>query len=326
MKKNDVTVIIPNYNGIKFLDKCINALKLQTYKNFDVLVVDNASKDGSIEWLKENNIESIFLEENLGFAGGVNVGLRKCDSEFVILLNNDTEVFPDFVEELLKAIKKSKKIFSVNPMMLQMNNKELMDDAGDGICILGWAFQIGVGEKKRNYKKSREIFSACAGASIYRKSVLDKIGYFDELHFAYLEDIDLGYRARLFGYKNVYEPRARVYHYGSGTSGSKYNSFKVKLAARNNIYLHYKNQCTLQLIINALFLLLGIIIKAIFFYRKGFLSDYIYGCKEGMIKCIDCKRVDSSKVSVLRYVAVEVQMLAGMFEYVLHFINRRLGR
>jgi len=221
-------------------------------------------------------------KENLGFAGGVNAGLKEVNTEYVILLNNDTEVFPDYIEELVKAIKKSKKIFSVSPMMIQSMNRDLMDDAGDGMCILGWGYQIGVGEKISGYTRAKDVFTACAGAAIYRKAVLDEIGYFDELHFAYLEDIDLGYRAKLAGYFNRYEPRAKVYHFGSGTSGSKYNGFKVRLAARNNIYLHYKNQANWQLLFNSFFLFAGVAIKAGFFYKKGFLKEYLEGLFEGI--------------------------------------------
>ncbi|MFR4782128.1 MAG: glycosyltransferase family 2 protein [Pilosibacter sp.] len=103
------------------------------------------------------------------------------------------------------------------------------------------------GVRKGLYKKSCRVFTACAGAAIYRREVFETIGYFDEMHFAYLEDIDVGYRAKLYGYDNVFCPEAVVYHVGSGTSGSKYNSFKVKLAARNNVYLNYKNMRAWQL-------------------------------------------------------------------------------
>ena len=259
-----VTIIIPNYNGAAFLGDCIESLRNQTYKNFDVLVVDNGSKDASLEYLrdlesyeKNLNIRVIYLDENLGFAGGVNVGLAASDSTYIILLNNDTQVFNDYVERLVNAIEKSEKIFAVNPLMINAHNKELVDDAGDGYSLLGWGYQIGVGEKVGDFTKKRAVFSACAGASIYRKSILDEVGYFDEMHFAYLEDMDLSFRARLKGYIIGFEPLAKVYHLGSATSGSKYNSFKVRLAARNNIYLIYKNMTNLQIAFNILPLALG---------------------------------------------------------------------
>lgn len=157
------------------------------------------------------------------------------------LINNDTKVAPHYVEALERAMDRSEKIFSVSSKMIQMYHPDLMDDAGDMYSVLGWAFQRGVGRPEGLYKKSCRVFTACAGAAIYRREVFETIGYFDEMHFAYLEDIDVGYRAKLYGYDNVFCPEAVVYHVGSGTSGSKYNSFKVKLAARNNVYLNYKN-------------------------------------------------------------------------------------
>ena len=157
-----VTIIIPNYNGIKFMKDCIESLRIQTYKNFEILVVDNGSKDESVDYLRDLesyesnlNIKAIYLDENLGFAGGVNVGLAACDSKYVILLNNDTEVFPDYVEMLVNAIEKSDRIFAVNPLMINAHDKELVDDAGDGYSLLGWGYQIGVGEKVSDFTKRR---------------------------------------------------------------------------------------------------------------------------------------------------------------------------
>ena len=230
-----VTVIIPNYNGLKFMEPCFAALKEQTFKDYALLVVDNGSTDGSVEWLKEHQVPSIFLPENTGFSGAVNVGIRAAKTPYVILLNNDTEPQPMYIEELVRTIERSEKIFSVSSRMIQLYQKDKMDDAGDMYTVLGWAFQRGVGRPVKRYGRPCRVFSACAGAAIYRRKVFEEIGLFDELHFAYLEDLDIGYRARLAGYDNVYCPGAVVYHVGSGTSGSKYNSFKVRLAARNNI-------------------------------------------------------------------------------------------
>ena len=155
-----VTIIIPNYNGIKFMKDCIESLRVQTYKNFEILVVDNGSKDESVDYLRDLesyesnlNIKAIYLDENLGFAGGVNVGLAACDSKYVILLNNDTEVFPDYVEMLVDAIEKSDRIFAVNPLMINAHDKELVDDAG----ISDRCWRKGGGF----YKKESCIFSMC---------------------------------------------------------------------------------------------------------------------------------------------------------------------
>lgn len=271
-----VTVIIPNYNGLKFMEPCFKALEAQSDKNFELLVVDNGSTDGSVEWLKDRNIPSVFLEKNTGFSGAVNVGIRHAKTPYVILLNNDTEPEPDYIKELVLAMDRSPKIFSVSSKMIQLYHKELMDDAGDMYSILGWAYQRGVGQSIRGYQKPRTVFAACAGAAIYRREVFEEIGGFDEAHFAYLEDIDVGYRAKIYGYENVYCPTAVVYHVGSGTSGSKYNSFKVRLAARNNVYLNYKNMPVLQLLVNLLPILSGIFVKYLFFLRRSVLLPIIW--------------------------------------------------
>ena len=276
------TIIIPNYNGLSFMEPCFESLKEQTVRDFKVLVVDNGSTDGSVEWLKEHRIPSIFLKENTGFSGAVNTGIRAADTPYVLLLNNDTRVEPGFVAAMERAMDQSPKIFSVSSRMIQMYHPELLDDAGDMYSILGWAYQRGVGRSSELYQKSCRVFSACAGAAIYRRAVFDEIGLFDELHFAYLEDIDVGWRAKLYGYDNVYCPDAAVYHVGSGTSGSRYNSFKVRLAARNCIYLNYKNMPGWQLLLNAPFLLAGIFVKYLFFVKNGFGRDYVSGLKEGI--------------------------------------------
>lgn len=291
MMSKKVTIVIPNYNGLAFMEDCMAALEAQTCKEFEVLVVDNGSTDGSAQWLKEREIPTIFLGENTGFSGAVNVGIRAAKTPYVILLNNDTKVHGDYVEAMVRAIERSPRIFSVSSKMIQMYHPELMDDAGDMYTVLGWAYQRGVGQPSGGYRRPVKVFSACAGAAIYRREVFEEIGYFDENHFAYLEDLDVGYRAKIFGYDNVYCPEAVVYHVGSGTSGSKYNSFKVKLAARNNIYLNYKNMPALQLLLNAVPILLGIAVKYQFFKNRGFGEDYLEGIKEGIGTVGKCTRV-----------------------------------
>ena len=277
-----VTIVIPNYNGKHFMEPCLSSLSEQTYKDFHILVVDNASSDGSIEYMEENypDIELIKLQKNFGFSKAVNIGIQHSRTPYVILLNNDTTVDTRYVEEMVKAIEKSPKIFSVSSKMIQMYHPELIDSAGDLYTLLGWGVCRGCGRPVSNYTKYDEIFTACAGAAIYRRSVFDEIGYFDENHFAYLEDIDIGYRARIYGYYNMYCPTALVYHVGSGTSGSKYNSFKVKLAARNNLYLNYKNMPALQLVLNFIPLAIGYFVKYLFFCKIGFGKDYKEGFKD----------------------------------------------
>lgn len=320
------TIIIPNYNGLSFMEPCFESLKEQTVRNFKVLVVDNGSTDGSVEWLKEHRIPSIFLKENTGFSGAVNTGIRAADTPYVLLLNNDTRVEPGFVAAMERAMDQSPKIFSVSSRMIQMYHPELLDDAGDMYSILGWAYQRGVGRSSELYQKSCRVFSACAGAAIYRRAVFHEIGLFDELHFAYLEDIDVGWRAKLYGYDNIYCPDAAVYHVGSGTSGSRYNSFKVRLAARNCIYLNYKNMPGWQLLLNAPFLLAGIFVKYLFFVKNGFGGDYVSGLKEGIRTRKQCRRVQGLLRRFGAELKVQFEMLYGTGLYVYEFLRRQAAK
>lgn len=320
------TIIIPNYNGLSFMEPCFESLKEQIVRDFKVLVVDNGSTDGSVEWLKEHRVPSIFLKENTGFSGAVNTGIRAADTPYVLLLNNDTRVEPGFVAAMERAMDQSPKIFSVSSRMIQMYHPDRLDDAGDMYSLLGWAYQRGVGRDLTHYRRSSRVFSACAGAAIYRREVFEEIGYFDEMHFAYLEDIDVGYRARIAGYDNIYCPAALVWHVGSGTSGSKYNSFKVKLAARNNVYLNYKNMPCLQLIINAIPIAAGIFVKYSFFRKLGFGKDYLEGLKEGIRTAKKCKKVAYRPERLKNYLAIELELLAGTFLYVYEFAVRQIEK
>ena len=288
MQNCKTTVVIPNYNGIKYIRACLDSLKnIQEEGQFHTLVVDNGSKDGSLEIIEKEYpwAELIPLSENTGFCHAVNVGIEASRTEYVLLLNNDTIVKTGFVKNLENAIEESADIFSVNPMMLTMQDENIVDNAGIRYCVLGWAADRGKGKECSGFEKKKEVFAACGGASLYRRAVFEQIGLFDENHFAYLEDVDIGYRARIFGYRNVYEPAAKVVHAGSATSGSRYNAFKTRLASANNAYMIGKNMPFLQLLINLPFLLAGFLIKALFFCKKKMGKLYVQGYWKGIKRC-----------------------------------------
>lgn len=278
------TIVIPNYNGIQYLAACVDSL-LADGMPCRLLVVDNGSTDGSYELLeKYPMVDVIRFEENTGFCKAVNAGIMAAKTEYVILLNNDVEVMPGFVAELEKGMDANPKAFSGGAQMRMLKNPEYMDNAGDYYCALGWAYDYGKGKKvAARYQKPRKIFTACGGAAIYRKEVFEKIGLFDEKHFAYLEDVDIGYRARIFGYENIYIPKAVVYHAGSSVSGSKYNEFKTNLSSRNSIYIIIKNMPFFQILINLPFLFVGFLVKTVFFVLKGMGKLYIRGLGKGFL-------------------------------------------
>lgn len=281
-----ITVVIPNYNGIKYLNDCLDSLYKQEpdTPEYQVLVVDNGSADDSVKVAREAFPDTRFiqLEENTGFCHAVNVGILESKSEYVLLLNNDTKVKSGFIKALYDAIVSDENIFSVSAQMLMWDKPELIDDAGDRYSVLGWSYSRGKGKLAVNYEKACDVFSACGGAVIYRRVLLDKVGLFDEAHFAYLEDLDIGYRAKILGYRNCYTPEAKVLHYGSASTGSRYNEKKTVLAASNNMYVIYKNMPLLQLILNLPFILLGIFIKFVFFCKKGMGRLYLKGIGQGI--------------------------------------------
>ncbi len=313
-----VTVIIPNYNGRRYIHECLDSLRLQNFKDFKIIVVDNASTDGSAEEIEEEyeEVRLIRNDMNYGFSQAVNTGIRAADTEFVILLNNDAMCEYNFIEELVKGIRKSDRIFSCGAKMIQYHDHKKLDNAGDFYTIFGWAFQRGLDESIRKYKRAERVFSACAGAAIYRRELFDRVGYFDEQHFAYLEDVDLGFRANILGYKNYYLPKAVAYHIGSASSGVRYNKFKVKLAARNSVYVYYKNLPPLQLLLNAPFIAAGHLIKYLFFKKKGLDKLYIEGVVEAYKTLDKVSKVHYDSGNLNHYIWIQMSMFEGIWNLV----------
>lgn len=312
--RTEVTVIIPNYNGKEVLKNCIKTLEQQTYPYFHLLIVDNGSTDGSAELSSDIlDMEWIRLKENTGFCGAVNIGIEHTETPYFILLNNDTEVEPGFVEELLAAIEKSDRIFSCGAQMLDYHRHEIIDSAGDYYTALGWAVGRGKGKLAEQFSTEKDVFSCCGGATIYRTETVKEIGVFDELHFAYLEDVDIGYRAKIHGYKNRYIPAAKVYHVGSVTTGSRYNEKKVFLAARNSMFLIYKNMPLLQLILNLPLIIPGILVKWLFFLRKGLAGDYRRGIREGIGRRHECRKVRFRMKHLGHYILIQWELWVNIF-------------
>lgn len=305
------TIVIPNYNGEQYIEKCLQTLEGEPAH---IIVVDNGSTDGSRQIIKEKfpRVELICLDENHGFCKAVNIGIAESKTTYVILLNNDTEIKKGFVRALEQPLEQHPEVFSGSAQMRNLQRPGLIDDAGDYYCSLGWAFARGKDKPTLYYQHKRRIFAACGGAAIYRRKVFDEIGCMDENHFAYLEDIDLGYRARIHGYNNLYIPEAIVYHAGSGASGSRYNDFKVALTSRNSVYLIYKNMPLIQILLNLPFLIAGFAVKTVFFMRKGLGSTYLKGLCKGVFLCLSDEgrehKVRFSNERLYNYVIIQLEL------------------
>lgn len=323
MKKTTlISIIIPNYNGQNYLKGCLDSLCKQSFREFEIIIVDNASEDGSCEFISENypDIKLISLTENYGFSRAVNEGIKDSNSNYVVLLNNDVEADVHWLKNLLSCIDKDKNIFSCSSKMINYHNRDLIDDVGDNFNILGWAYKRGEGKSISKFNNESNVFSSCAGAAIYRRKVFDEIGYFDEKFFAYLEDIDISYRAKIHGYRNRYCSDAIIYHVGSATTGSKYNKIKAKLVSRNNIYLIYKNMPIIQILINLPTIFIGIIIKTLFYYKRDLGKEYMYGVIEAFS---NLNKVSKNKFKfkyAKNYVEIEVEMIINTFKYIIEKI------
>lgn len=285
-----VSIVLPNMNGAGWLKGSIDSLYAQTMTDFELIVVDNASSDESLDIARSytgtTGYTLIENKENTGFSAAVNAGIRLAKAPFVLLFNNDAFAAPDMLERLLQCIGQEEKIFSVQCLMLRHHDPSRIDNAGDFVNLLGWAFQRGNSLPVTGREKPQRIFSACGGAALYRKSVLETIGLFDEHFFAYLEDVDIGWRANSLGYKNVFCPTATCTHIAGATTGgaqgATYNPFKSIQSGRNNLLLPYKNLPLLMFILNLPFLLLGYLTKTLVFHLRGYGKYWRQGFGEAL--------------------------------------------
>lgn len=237
-----VSVIIPNLDGEAWLEACLASLSAQTRKPLEVILVDNASTDRSLAIVQDKAPEAIIirLDRNTGFAHAVNRGAAIAKGDFLLFLNTDTVVAPACIKILENTLAGAPDdIASVMPLMTMLQKPDLVDDAGDVLSWYGYAQKHGHGEPAAHYHEQAEIFSPCGGAVLYRAGVFSRLEGFDEGFFAYLEDVDLGLRCRLAGYRHWLQPAARVQHKGHGSAMPK--SRYLALTTRNRMALLIKN-------------------------------------------------------------------------------------
>ncbi|WP_295609898.1 glycosyltransferase family 2 protein [uncultured Methanobrevibacter sp.] len=314
-----VSVVTPNYNGEKFLKTFFESLNNDSELIGEVIIIDNGSSDNSKDYINNATfnfpVKLIENSQNMGFAPAVNQGISNAKHEYIFSLNNDTEVKKGSIRHMVELISSGEDIFSVQAKMLQYNNKDLIDDVGDEYNLLAWTKKTGENHSSDEYTEVKEIFSSCAGAALYRKSLLKELGMFDDNFFAYMEDVDLALRSRINGYRNILCPQAVVYHIGSATSGSRHNEFKVRLAARNNVWVVYKNIPIPLKITNFIFLFLGFLIKYLFFLKKGFGSIYLSGIREGLSTRDKIKKTEFKSENIKNYLKIEYRLIINTFKF-----------
>ncbi|PJF21696.1 MAG: glycosyltransferase family 2 protein, partial [Phototrophicales bacterium] len=213
----------------------------QTYPDIEVIIVDNASTDGSQDYIKTHypSVHLIELDTNTGFTGACNTGMKAAKGDYICLLNNDTEVDPNWAAAVVNAFERYPQVGMVASKMLLFNQRDHIHTAGDFFTVDGRAGNRGVWQKDEGQFDQEEfVFSACGGSSVYRREMLDQIGLLDDDFFFLLEDVDLGWRAQLTGWRCLYTPSAIVYHHLSATGGGVTASF---YDGRNQIYLLVKN-------------------------------------------------------------------------------------
>lgn len=214
-----VSLLILNYNGKAHLKKCLESVFRMEYPNFEVKLVDNGSTDGSVEFVKKNYPQVKIVEHgvNRGFALGYNLVMDSVKSEFVALLNNDVLVEPEWLKKLIPYAKQEK-VAAVTSKMLFLSDNGRINAAGGSCDVYGVGWNRGNGEVDwGQYDKVEEVFYGSGGALLIKRKVWDEIGPFDERYFLYGEDLDWCWRARLKGYKILYVPHAKVYHYWRGS-------------------------------------------------------------------------------------------------------------
>lgn len=290
-----INVVIPNYNGLRYLETLLPTLEAQTYSQFDVTVVDNGSTDGSAESLKSRGARVIELEKNRGFAAACNVGARETNDDAIFFLNSDTQLDRRCMKTLAAALENHPQCGFFAPRMVSLTDRDMLDGAGDVIPKDGRPVKRAAG-MSASTPLDAEIIAPSGGAALWRRGLFESLNGFDEDFFAYLEDVDLGFRARLAGARGRYVPEGIVYHLGAGaqmldTRGLSPlsvthphdNPDVVRWVARNKIWLWARCLPTRVIIRHAPSLALGLIKSAAHhILRSGQGAAFFAGTMQGL--------------------------------------------
>jgi N-acetylglucosaminyl-diphospho-decaprenol L-rhamnosyltransferase len=256
----DITVVVVNYNGGDYLRGCLASLARQTHRNFETIVVDNASTDGSLDRIVEKPARLAILRqaENLGFAGGNNVGAKAGTGKWLALLNPDAEADPFWLEAMMQAVRERPDHRMVASLQISLHDPSKLDGAGDCYLAYGYAWRGGFGHSVKEAPSAGECFAPCGAAALYPRDLFLEAGGFDERYFCYHEDVDIAFRLRLMGERCQFAPSARVRHAGSAISG-RTSRFAVFHGVRNGVWTWIKNMPVGWLLLGSPVWLLGAI-------------------------------------------------------------------
>jgi hypothetical protein len=238
----DVSIIVVNFNGQRWLERCLGAAVRQLSPQCELIVVDNGSSDGSVGWIGRSfpEVRLVTLAENVGFAAGNNVGAKSARGGYLAFLNNDAEPQPHWLQSLRKALDAHPHAAIAASKIVFMHDPSVVDSAGDGLTRWGGGFKRLRGRPASEALETREIFGACGAACLVRREVFEEVGGFDERFFAVYEDVDLSYRIQLRGYSCLYVPEALVLHAGSATLGQQ-SPQAIFWGQRNVEWMYFKD-------------------------------------------------------------------------------------
>ena len=300
-----ISVIIVNYNGKDLLKACLESIKNQTFQSLEIIVIDNSSSDGSVEFIKSAypDVKIIPLQRNIGFGGANNAGLKEASGDYIMLLNNDTEADRECIRNLYETMEAHPEVGICASKMI-VYGQGIIDSAGDGFSSNLKCYKRGEGLSSDLYAKEEYVFGACAGAALYRKKMIEEIGFFDESFFLIHEDSDLNCRAQIAGWKVLYVPNAVVHHKVRSTIGNM-SDMAIYYSLRNIEYVRIKNiplalflRCFPEIVLSTIseFIYYGLRHKSLGVYLRSKI-DVIRNLKKMLLKrkkVLALKKVDTA--------------------------------
>lgn len=322
----NVQVIIVNWNNKTLLSECLAGLKYQTYPSFSTIVVDNGSTDGSVEFVTQEHpdVKLIALSENLGFAAANNIAIQNTNADYFALLNNDAVPHPDWLKNLIAALENQPNAGSAASKMLFYHNPERIDRTGDAYTLAGTGWLRGRGKDSSCYQKQELVFGACAGAALYRASMLRDIGCFDADYFLLYEDVDLSFRAQLKGFQCVFVPEAVVYHKSSASIGHD-SPVSVYYSQRNLEWTYMKNMPLHLIAVTIIPHLFYVLASGFFFALSGRGGDFLRAKRDAFA---GLKKMVQKRGEIQKTKTVSNAYLFGIFEkeYLFPRLIRRFKR